>query len=70
MVSGHYEAMLAFYGSSLGAKVARKHLGWYMDVAGTPAELRGLVLTAQEPGRVLQLLPEALAGQAAEARAA
>ncbi len=70
LVSTHYEAMLAFYGSSLGAKVARKHLGWYMDVAGTPAELRGLVLTAQEPGRVLQLLPEALAGQAAEARAA
>ncbi|EYD73555.1 tRNA dihydrouridine synthase B [Rubellimicrobium mesophilum DSM 19309] len=70
MVSGHYEAMLTFYGSALGAKVARKHLGWYMDRAGTPADLRSLVLTSPEPARVLRLLPEALAERGAEARAA
>ena len=37
MVAGHYEAMLSFYGRDLGGRVARKHLGWYMDDAGTPA---------------------------------
>ena len=64
MVSTHYEAMLTFYGAPLGARVARKHLGWYMDEAGTGAELRRAILTS-EPDRVLALLPEALAGRQA-----
>lgn len=68
MVSGHYQAMLGFYGRDLGARVARKHLGWYMDHAGTGPILRRAVLTATTPQIVLQLLPSALAGQ--EARAA
>ena len=35
LVCGHYEAMLGFYGRDLGVRVARKHLGWYLDgVAG------------------------------------
>ncbi len=58
MVAGHYEAMLGFYGAELGGRVARKHLGWYMDHAGTPAHLRRAVLTAA-PARVARLLPEA-----------
>lgn len=60
MVSGHYEAMLDFYGMSLGVRVARKHLGWYMDDAGTPAGLRREILTAADPGAVLARLPEAV----------
>jgi len=60
MVSSHYEAMLMFYGSDLGLRVARKHLGWYMDVAGTPRDLRGSVLTSTDPANVLALLPDAL----------
>jgi nifR3 family TIM-barrel protein len=70
MVAGHYEAMLDFYGTALGARVARKHLGWYMDEAGTRADLRALVLTAAEPSRVLQLLPLALAETGPRASAA
>ena len=62
MVAEHYEAMIAFYGAELGNKVARKHLGWYMDVAVTPAALRKAVLVEGDPARVLQLLPDALAG--------
>ena len=62
MVAGHYEAMLAFYGAGLGHRVARKHLGWYMDDAATPAPLRREVLTAADPARVLALLPAALTG--------
>ena len=38
LVAGHYEAMLEFYGAELGNRVARKHLGWYLDGAGAPNE--------------------------------
>ncbi|MAU53107.1 MAG: tRNA dihydrouridine synthase DusB [Roseovarius sp.] len=58
LVAGHHAAMLSFYGSDLGGRVARKHLGWYMDRSGTPAALRRAVLTAP-PREVARLLPEA-----------
>ena len=61
MVLGHYEDMLAFYGPDLGLRVARKHLGWYMDGAGTPKALRKQVLTATTPDAVRAALPQALA---------
>ena len=60
MVMGHYTDILAFYGDLLGLRVARKHLGWFMDTAGTPADLRRAVLTAKTPGATLDLLPRAL----------
>lgn len=63
MVCTHYEAMLDFYGVALGRKVARKHLGWYMDDAGSPSALRREVLTAPTPQAVLRLLSDAIAGQ-------
>lgn len=69
MVAGHYEDMLSFYGADLGLRVARKHLGWYMDGCGTPADIRRAVLTARSPAEVLALLPRAL-GQAARRQAA
>ncbi|SEN62694.1 tRNA-U20-dihydrouridine synthase [Loktanella fryxellensis] len=70
MVATHYEAMLAFYGKTLGARVARKHLGWYMDTATAPTTLRQAVLTATDPAYVLALLPDALAGFAPDLRTA
>jgi nifR3 family TIM-barrel protein len=63
MVITHYEAMLDFYGADLGGRVARKHLGWYMDEAGTGAQLRRAVLTARDPAQVIRLLPDALSPQ-------
>jgi len=60
MVSNHYEAILTFYGNELGLRVARKHLGWYMDELGTSAQLRREVLTAKTATEVLRLLPIAL----------
>lgn len=59
LVAGHYEAMLAFYGTALGIRVARKHLGWYLEGAGAPEALRRAILTAEAPGAVLARLPEA-----------
>ncbi|MEM7644399.1 MAG: tRNA dihydrouridine synthase DusB [Pseudomonadota bacterium] len=63
----HYDRLLAFYGPDLGGRVARKHLGWYMDGAGTPAALRRTILTGA-PNIVRAALPDALTGP--EARAA
>ncbi|MDB2369025.1 tRNA dihydrouridine synthase DusB [Octadecabacter sp.] len=61
LVSDHYEAMLLFYGLTLGGKTARKHLGWYMDYAGTDVPLRRAILTERDPATVFKLLPDALA---------
>ncbi len=61
MACRHYEDMLSFYGADLGLRVARKHLGWYMDTAGTRAPLRKALLTADDPRVVLRRIPEALA---------
>jgi len=60
MVSGHYEDMLSFYGTDLGNRTARKHLGWYMDEAGTGAELRREILTERDPAGVFARLSDAL----------
>ena len=61
MVAGHYTDMIAFYGRTLGLRLARKHVGWYMDTCATPSDLRRAVLTAPDPETVLTLLPEAMA---------
>ena len=59
LVARHFEAALSFHGAALGAKVVRKHLGWYMERAATPDALRREVLTATGAQRVLHLLPMA-----------
>ncbi len=59
MVEDHYDAALSFYGDDLGARVIRKHLGWYMDRAGTRSDLRSVVLTGT-PREVRAALPPAL----------
>ena len=64
LVGAHYAAMLAFYGNDLGARVARKHLGWFMDTANTPSDLRRRVLTCKNSVETASLIPVAiLAGQ-------
>ncbi|QCO56476.1 tRNA dihydrouridine synthase DusB [Pseudorhodobacter turbinis] len=52
MVVSHYEDMLGFYGKELGVKVARKHLGWYLETAGLVAA-RGRVMTQSDPARLV-----------------
>lgn len=60
LIAGHYEDMLSFYGLDLGVKVARKHLGWYLEAAGRVAHRSGL-LTAEDPATVLSLIRAAFA---------
>ncbi len=59
LVARHHAAIIDFYGPTLGGRVARKHLGWYMDDAGTPPGLRRDVLTAA-PDTLGALLAAAL----------
>jgi tRNA-dihydrouridine synthase len=43
----------------LGLRVARKHLGWYMQAAGTAAAVRRTILTSTSPSQVTGLLRRA-----------
>ena len=56
LVAEHYEAMLDFYGPSLGLRCARKHLGWYLDGTTADAALRHALLTADEAAKVRRLI--------------
>ena len=60
LVTAQFDASLSFYGRDLGARVIRKHLGWYLDTAGVGPTLRREVLTAQ-PEAVPRLLDTAFA---------
>ena len=60
LVAEHYDSILKFYGRDLGVRVARKHLGWYMDEAGTTHALRRKILTAVTPEDVFEVLPHAM----------
>lgn len=59
MVQDHYAAIINFYGEDLGLRVARKHLGWYMDTCATPPDLRRAVLTAKDVRTTQKLLETA-----------
>ncbi|MDA7593014.1 tRNA dihydrouridine synthase DusB [Rhodobacteraceae bacterium] len=56
LIINHYEEMLSFYGNDLGVKVARKHLGWYMDYVGVVSKVRRSILTENFPKKVLYQL--------------
>ena len=49
----HYRAMLAHYGEDAGAKIARKHLGWYTKGLHGSAEFRNFVNFIDDPVQVL-----------------
>ncbi len=53
----HVEAMLVHYGTHLGLRNARKHIGWYLEKSGRPADSvkawRRQLCTQEDPARVL-----------------
>jgi tRNA-dihydrouridine synthase B len=59
MISEHYESMLMEYGSTIGIRAARKHLGWYLEAAGLGGDrfLRRLLLENDDPAQVIAALP-------------
>ncbi|MEL6204618.1 MAG: tRNA dihydrouridine synthase DusB [Pseudomonadota bacterium] len=66
LVSRHYQTMLSFYGAPLGARIARKHLGWYLEAAVTDGAVdqgaalawRRLLLTSEDPDEVLRIISQ------------
>jgi nifR3 family TIM-barrel protein len=65
IVLEHYDAMLDHYGSAVGSRVARKHLGWYLDQGEASIELRKTwrkrLCQEDQPARVRTLLAEVYA---------
>jgi tRNA-dihydrouridine synthase len=60
LICGQYEAMLHLYGRDLGVRVARKHLGWYLDRVPGGAGLRTQLLALSDPVTVMERLRRAL----------
>ena len=64
LVAEHYQAMLDHYGTTVGIRVARKHLGWYssrfaLKAGGILASDRLAFLNSCEPSAVLRLVRHA-----------
>jgi tRNA-dihydrouridine synthase B len=58
IVRGHYDDMLAHYGTAVGLRIARKHLGWYSKGLPGSAEFRAAINQTEEVARVKALLRE------------
>ena len=51
LVLRHHADILSFHGTEIGLRVARKHLGWYLDrvVTADASRLRGELMRASDP---------------------
>src|SRR5271170_2984214 len=56
IVRGHYDDMLSHYGTEIGLRIARKHLGWYSKGLPGSAEFRAAINQTEEVSRVKALL--------------
>lgn len=61
LVCGHYADTVGFYGRDLGVRMARKHLGWYLDGLPGSAPLRARLMALTDPDAVLATLAHGLA---------
>ena len=66
----HYLDLLEHYGRDQGVRIARKHLGWYLDGIGVAGDLRKTLNREDDPERVLRLIGEAYGCKAELAEAA
>lgn len=71
LVVEHYQAMLEHYGSEVGIRHARKHLGWYLDRHATDLapERKAAIMTSKDAHFVAEAMKSALSARTgAEAR--
>jgi len=61
----HYRASLSHYGSELGRRVVRKHLGWYADSAGLARPARDALIRAENAEPLLMQLASGARAEAA-----
>jgi tRNA-dihydrouridine synthase B len=55
-LQAHYDAMLTHYGSAVGVKIARKHIGWYSKGLPGSAEFRAAVNQSDDTAAVRTLI--------------
>ena len=48
--------MLAHYGSAIGSRIARKHIGWYSKGMPGSAEFRAAINRTDEPKQVKAMI--------------
>ncbi|MFV0472802.1 MAG: tRNA dihydrouridine synthase DusB [Pikeienuella sp.] len=70
LIVEHYEAMLGFYGVDLGLRVARKHLGWWLERLPCGAALRARVIRLTDPAEVIGAIRSGIEEAAAPRRRA
>lgn len=58
LVLRHYDAMLSEYGERVGVRVARKHIGWYLEAVGIELDptVRREVLSCLDPKIVTNMI--------------
>jgi len=59
-----YRETIAFYGGELGVRVARKHIGWYLEALPDGKNLRRKICRMANPGEVEAALKSAFLGAA------
>lgn len=65
LIRRHYEEMLIDYGTEIGLRAARKHLGWYAEAAGLSLDkpTRHALLDNDDPKSVLALIGTLFSGE-------
>ena len=58
IVLRHYDDMLTHYGTDTGARMARKHIGWYSKGRPGSAEFRAAVNQIADPAKVKAMIAE------------
>ena len=58
IVLRHYDDMLSHYGADTGARMARKHIGWYSKGLPGSAEFRAAVNQIADPAKVKAMIAE------------
>lgn len=56
IIREHIAAIHAFYGEHLGVRIARKHVGWYMQFDQHSSETRAIFNRAESPAEQFQIL--------------
>jgi len=56
IIRAHYDDMLVHYGTDVGVKIARKHIGWYSKGLAGSAEFRAAVNQTADPVAVRGLI--------------
>jgi len=66
----HLQELHEYYGDEAGVRVARKHIGWYLESRPGAQNYRTALMQAQQPEQQLGLLDDFFAGLPADAQCA